>query len=246
NYDSVYKGYCFYTNNPQLFIYMIETHESYEESQSLSNMMTDDGIVFITDEKFPLEITDWIYSYKKLMMNYANCNLFFFYLLNRNVQWQSTPNYSVFENWRKKLKKKDDIHFHPNSNSREISSKEFISLIPVMKLNIATKFLTIIKYLISKSTIQILADIGLDTFSNTDFNIKQIDRVYHLRNDHWITSNKNKTSVTLYELMVRMQRLNQKPVYIEMIINFEDTMNGKEAVMFITEDAFIFTQTFLT
>ncbi|KAF7674883.1 hypothetical protein TCON_2725 [Astathelohania contejeani] len=75
NYDSVYKGYCFYTNNPQLFIHMIETHESYEESQALSNMMTDDGIVFITDEKFPFN-TDWIQMNQHLMNSYAICNLF--------------------------------------------------------------------------------------------------------------------------------------------------------------------------
>ncbi|KAF7683171.1 hypothetical protein TCON_1617 [Astathelohania contejeani] len=250
NYDRIYNGYCFYTNNPQLFINMIETHESYEESQALYNMMTEDGIVFIKDEQIPLDSTDWLHSYKKLLMSYANCNLFFFYLLNRAVIWHSTPNYLIFENWWKKIKKTSN--FHSTSNGDISLMKEFITLVPGMTKTGAIDILVLIKDCVSKSDIRILADVGLDTFSQADFNIKQIDRVYHVWLDRWYSTITNKEVVHLYEIMVRMQRINQKPVYIEMIITlemintFKDIMNRNEGVMFVTEEPNLYIQTFLT
>ncbi|KAF7672853.1 hypothetical protein TCON_2765, partial [Astathelohania contejeani] len=298
NYDRVegiYNGYRFYTQRPQLFINMIETHESYEESQALSNMMADDGIVFRKDKKKLLELTDWIYLNQNLMTSYVNCNLFFFYLLNRTVQWQSTPNYTIFKKWWKKTKR-DDNHYHflPKANGDDIFQlEEFISLRPkptkyfaaikilaeienyVSQSNVriltdvgsdtfSKTDLTNIKQIkrvyhledeienyVSRSDIRILADVGLDTFSKADFNIKQIDRVYHEFVVSWITGTVPRNFVLQYELMVRMQRIKQKPVYMELIINFEDVINGsgympKEGILLVTADPHLYCQTFLT
>ncbi|KAF7674884.1 hypothetical protein TCON_2724, partial [Astathelohania contejeani] len=132
-----------------------------------------------------------------------------------------------------------DAKYFLSPNTEMASIKEFIAIPEITKTILAE-----IKDHVSKSIIRILADVGLETFNQADFNIEQIDRVYHLRDYSW-TSKKQQPNI-VYELMVRMQRINQKPVYIEMIINFKDTINGKEAIMFITEDVFLFTQTFLT